>query len=147
MGHYVSFRTNRFDSTTVKPHFINPETGFGEDVITWLRQNVQHPDIVLESPIQEDYGWGIWANVRGTPYWIAASLVDKGDETHLPEWGVTVVYERGCNPFRRVPPSRHEDLLLLSQTIDHVLHADPAITEIQWWREGFEQGQPTAHPE
>jgi hypothetical protein len=146
VARYVSFQSNRFDSTTVKPHFINPETGFGEDVVVWIKEHVQHPDIVLDSPIQEDYGWGIWANVHAAPYWIAVSLI-RDDETDQPEWYMTIVYERGCHPLRRIPPARTEDLMLLSHAIDAALHADSAITEIGWWQNGFYDGEPDDHPE
>lgn len=147
MAGYVSFRTNRFDSKMVKPHFINPNTGFGEDVITWVIQNVQHPAITLDSPIQEDYGWGVWASVNGAPYWIAVSIVEETIGNDLAEWYMTLAYERGCNLLRRVPPSRSEDLLILSRAIDSALHGDASITDIQWWQTGFDQGEPTDHPE
>ena len=147
MARYVSFRTNRFNSKIVKPHFINPETGFGEDVVEWLIQEIHHPAITLDSPIQEDYGWGVWASVNGAPYWIAASLTEDATEESAVEWSITIVYERGCNRLRRVPPARSEDLLILSRAIDSALYAEPAISNIQWWRQDFQDGQPSTHPD
>jgi hypothetical protein len=147
MANYVSFKSNRFDGKTVKPHFINPDTGFGEDVIDWVIRNVQHPAITLDKPIQEDYGWGVWASVNSAPYWIAVSINEETIGSDVAEWYMTIVYERGCNPFRRAPPSRNDDLLILCHAMDHALHGDTAITDIRWWQTSFGEGQPTGHPE
>lgn len=147
MARHVSFKSTRFDNVTMKPHFINPTTGFGEDVIAWLIENVRHPSITLDAAIQEDYGWGVWANVNGAPYWMAVSIDEETIGGETAEWQMTITYERGCNPFRRVPPSRPEDLMLLCRVVDTVLHSKPTVNDIQWWQQDFEAGTPMPHPE
>jgi hypothetical protein len=147
MARYVSFKTTRFDNTTVKPHFINPTTGFGEDAVVWLLQNIQHPAVTLDQPIQEDYGWGVWSNVNDAPYWIAVSINEETIGKDVAEWFMIISYERGCNPFRRVRPALGDDLLLICQQIDAALYNDSTISDIQWWESGFYVGESTAHPE
>ena len=143
---HASFTTNLFESKVARPHFINPDTGFGEDVITWLIGHIRHPAIILDQPIQEDFGWVVWARVNGAPYLLAVSINGETIGSEEAEWFVTVAYERGCFPFRRVPPARTDDLLILCDAIDAVLHGDPAIRDIQWWVADIGAGQPTAHP-
>lgn len=143
----ISFRTSRFDSTTPKPDFINPTTGFGEDLMIWLVQTIQHSAILLDTPIQEDYGWGVWAKVSDELYWIAVSINEETIGSEVAEWLMTIAYEPGCNLFRRIfHQPRREDFIVLCRAVDAALQSDPAVLNIQWWEHDFDQGQPSAHP-
>ena len=108
----ASVRTGRFNYTEVKPHFINP-CCFGEDFAAWLASELAPltaQGFEISEPIQEDYGWGLRVVRARTRVWIALSSLQDGPEHgEVPivppgqgEWVVTVVQERGLNPFRRL---------------------------------------------
>jgi hypothetical protein len=147
MQRFVSFKSSRFDSKTVKPHFINPDTGFGEDVVRWLIENVRHPAVVLDQPVQEDYGWGMWASANRAVYWISVAIDADSIGHDEAQWLMSIEAVRGCNPFRRLPPTHVADLLILCHALDTTLQSDPTVSNIRWWQEGFEVGQPSAHPQ
>jgi hypothetical protein len=107
----VEGQTKRFNYTEVKPHFINP-CCFGEDFAEWLAAELaplKPAGYEISVPIQEDYGWGLWASKEKATIWIAISAVqgDRAGEkpAHPPltgEWMLTVVEEFGLNPLRRL---------------------------------------------
>ncbi len=104
----VGVYTSRFNHTEVKPNFINP-CCVGEDFATWMRNELSDlasHGFELSLPIQEDYGWGLWASRRKDTFWIAISSVqgDEGDRDDATEgeWVVTVTHDPGLNPFRRL---------------------------------------------
>jgi hypothetical protein len=73
----ATIETDIFEHRQVKPHFINP-CCFGEDFATWLKERLA--DLTCEGfefsePIQEDYGWGLWAKHGKDSFWIALSYV------------------------------------------------------------------------
>ena len=60
----ITVETDLFEHREAKPHFINP-CCFGEDFAGWLKRELSHfPEMGVEvsEPIQEDYGWGLWAS-------------------------------------------------------------------------------------
>ena len=66
MDESITIETDLFEHRQVRPHFINP-CCFGEDFAMWLKQELlRFPEtgVELSAPIQEDYGWGLWA-LRG----------------------------------------------------------------------------------
>ena len=70
----IVIETELFDHREVKPHFINP-CCFGEDFAAWLKRELLCSaglGMEFSEPIQEDYGWGLWAtdgkNRIGLPY-------------------------------------------------------------------------------
>lgn len=98
----VTVQTDLFEHRHVKPHFINP-CCFGEDFAAWLRENLsKEPDLAMElsQPIQEDYGWGLWASRRKDRFWIALSYVGDGPQEGPVRWIVSVTYDPGFNPVR-----------------------------------------------
>jgi hypothetical protein len=53
----VTFRSNRFNTATSKPNYINPEC-FGDDLAEWLVRELADAGIASDSKIgQEDFGW------------------------------------------------------------------------------------------
>ena len=68
---------------------------FGEDFAAWLKQKLSRlpePGMELSQPIQEDYGWGLWASCGKDRFWIALSYVGDGPQeppAHL-EWRLYV---------------------------------------------------------
>lgn len=100
----MTVRTDRFDHREVKPHFINP-CCFGEDFARWLRQQLTaltDEGFELSEPIQEDYGWGLWASRGRDPFWIALSCCGDGPGEGPVEWVVSVAYDPGLNPLKRL---------------------------------------------
>lgn len=143
----VTFKTALFESKEPKPHFIN-ERCFGEDLAAWLLQRLQGAPFTFDEPIQEDYGWGFWAQAGKDTYWTAIGIFDESIGSDIAEWGVTVAADAGLNPFRRLfHKPKLEDLLSLCSAIDAALHAEPGIREVQWWPGEPFSGQGSAHPE
>ena len=53
----VTFRSNKFNTSTSKPNYINPEC-FGDDLAEWLGRELFNAGIATDSKIgQEDFGW------------------------------------------------------------------------------------------
>jgi hypothetical protein len=102
----VTVATDLFDHREVKPHFINP-CCFGEDFAAWLRDqlgDLAAAGFEISEPIQEDYGWGFWVTGGRDPVWVALSFCSCGEgPTEEPgEWVVSVGYDPGLNPLRRL---------------------------------------------
>src|SRR5439155_26908024 len=96
--------TDLFEHREVKPHFINP-CCFGEDFAAWLKQELLRvPDLGIElsEPIQEDYGWGLWASRGKDRFWVALSYVGDGPQEAPAQWVVSVTYDPGLNLAKRL---------------------------------------------
>ena len=158
MRRAVTFRTSRFESRVPKPHFINPNC-FGEDLAAWLRPGLQAAGIEPGEPIQEDYGWGVWADMGGDPYWLAMSSIDEdagGEDgvgvetksaTQAAEWAIIIAYEPGFSLWKRFTHrARPEELARLCSAIDAKLRTEPEILEIAWWDDDPFRGTSREHP-
>ena len=100
----ITIETDLFEHREVKPHFINP-CCFGEDFAIWLRGELSRlagEGFSLSEPIQEDYGWGLWASHGKDPFWIALSYVGDGPQEEPAQWVVSVNYEAGLNLVKRL---------------------------------------------
>lgn len=99
----VTITTHAFEHRTIQPHFINP-CCFGEDLAIWLRgciTSLSSDGFTISEPIQEDYGWGLWATIQGDPFWIAISFAGEGPTDNPGEWTISVDYDPGLNIFKR----------------------------------------------
>ncbi len=111
MHDQMTIETDLFEHREVKPHFINP-CCFGEDFAGWLKQELAvlaAEGFEFSDPIQEDYGWGIWASRGKDPYWISLGYVGDGPQEEPPQWVVSVDYDPGLNLVKRLfhkPDSR-----------------------------------------
>ena len=86
----ISIRTDLFAHDKVEDHFIN-ECCFGEDFAEWLRRELRPlSGFVLSESVQEDYGWGLWAEHGRARIWIALSYCHAGPVRGPAEWVVTV---------------------------------------------------------
>jgi len=88
----IMVETDLFEHREVKPHFINP-CCFGEDFAAWAKQELSRPaDLGFEisEPIQEDYGWGLWASRGKDRFWIAFSYVGDGPQEEPAQWVISV---------------------------------------------------------
>jgi hypothetical protein len=96
--------TDLFEHREVKPHFINP-CCFGEDFAAWLKHELsgfQDFGLVLSQPIQEDYGWGLWAARGKDRFWVALSYVGNGPQKASAQWMVSVTNDPGLNLAKRL---------------------------------------------
>jgi hypothetical protein len=100
----ITVETDMFEHREVKPHFINP-CCFGEDFATWLKQQLSpltDSRFILSEPIQEDYGWGLWASRGKDRFWIALSYVGSGPQESPAQWVISVNYDPGLNLIKRL---------------------------------------------
>jgi hypothetical protein len=109
----ITVETELFEHREVKPHFINP-CCFGEDFAAWLRNELaplSTSGFQLSDIIQEDYGWGFWANSGKDSFWVALGYCDEDDPEQQPgrqatqeppQWVVSIDYDPGLNIFKRL---------------------------------------------
>jgi hypothetical protein len=130
----IIVETDLFEHREVKPHFINP-CCFGEDFAAWLKQEISRfPELGVElsDPIQEDYGWGLWASRGKDRSWIALSYVGVGPQEAPAQWVISVVSDPGLNLARRLfhKPDR-EALEQLRARVWQILASNSAIKTVR----------------
>jgi hypothetical protein len=124
---HVTFRTNRFNQTEVRPHFINPNC-FGDDCAAWLVGGLRERGWSnLSDPWQEDWGWQTSTARDGHKYLISVGLMEEDD----PEWLVHVQEHTGLLTRLRAKagPSALRELV---KVIQDVLTAGPDIHQVRW---------------
>ena len=80
MNDAITIETDMFEHREVKPHFINP-CCFGEDFAAWMKRELSplvDDGFTFSEPIQEDYGWGLWAWHGKDPFWIGGKNASSG---------------------------------------------------------------------
>jgi len=133
MNKTITVETDLFEHQEVQPHFINP-CCFGEDFAAWLKQQVsplQDSGFIFSEPIQEDYGWGLWATFKDDRFWIAISYEGDGPQEPPARWVISVTYDPGLNFIKRVL-HKHDVSALeeLKSRVFESLKASSAITII-----------------
>ena len=95
MHHDLLFETNRFDLSEVKAHFTNP-CCFGEDLATWLRRKLLEKGIEMTEPDQEDWGWYIEGNYKGSGYFVGVggNANESREEKNQGEWRIMIEKRR-----------------------------------------------------
>jgi hypothetical protein len=116
----LAIETDRFEHRDVKPNFINP-CCFGEDFAAWL--SVELSALIgvgfhFSEPIQEDYGWGLWAHHGADPFWIALSYVGDGPTEGPAQWVLSVAYDPGLNLVKRM--FHRPNVVAFSTLRDHI---------------------------
>jgi hypothetical protein len=130
----ITVETDLFEHREVKPHFINPGC-FGEDFAAWLKQEISRfPELGVElsGPIQEDYGWGLWASRDKDRFWIALSYVGDGPQEAPAQWVISVTSDPGLNLARRLfhKPNR-QALEQLRERVRQILASNSAIKTVR----------------
>lgn len=130
----ITVETDRFEHREVNPHFINP-CCFGEDFAAWLKQELAplaQRGFDFSDPIQEDYGWGIWARHGKDPFWIALSYVGDGPQEEPAQWVVSVSYDPGLNIMKRIfhKPNRQAFAQLRDQ-VWQAIHSNSSFRTIE----------------
>jgi hypothetical protein len=133
MMNAITVETDLFEHKEVKPHFINP-CCFGQDFAAWLKQELSQFSKLgfeLSQPIQEDYGWGLWASRGKDRFWIALSYVGDGPQEGPAQWVITVNNDPALNLAKRLlhKPDR-QALEQLRDQIREVLASNSAIKMI-----------------
>jgi hypothetical protein len=104
MDNSITVETDMFEHREVKPHFIN-QCCFGEDFAAWLKHQLSpltDSGFIFSDPIQEDYGWGFWVSRGKDRFWVAISYVGDGPQEPPAQWVVSVNYDPGLNPIKRL---------------------------------------------
>ncbi len=130
----ITIETDLFEHRDVKPHFINP-CCFGEDFAVWLKRELSPlaaDGFSFSGPIQEDYGWGLWASHGKDPFWIALSYVGDGPQEEPAQWVVSVNYDAGPNLIKRLlhKPNR-QVFAVLRERVWQAIRSNPAIRTIE----------------
>ena len=130
----ITVETDLFEHREVGPHFINP-CCFGEDFGRWLKgqlADLRASGFELSELIQEDYGWGFWANHGSDPFWIALTYCGSGPTDGPAQWIVSVEYDPGLNLVKRLlhRPDR-QALALVRRRIRETLSTAPGIRVVQ----------------
>jgi hypothetical protein len=133
-GDSIMIETDLFEHREVKPNFINPNC-FGEDFARWLRQELAHfsdSGMELSEPIQEDYGWGLWASYGKDRFWVALSYVGDGPQEAPAQWIVSVAYDPGLNLAKRLFHKPDQQVLgRLRDRIRQILTSNIAIKMVR----------------
>ena len=127
MKNQVHFQTQLFNSTEVKPDFINPRC-FGEDLADWLAARLGSEHVSCEAPFQEDWGWTLPVQVEGAKFFVNIGLTDE--ETEVPKWLASVEPRGLAGRFfgTKNSPSRRS----LCERLESVLNSTPGISHVEW---------------
>lgn len=123
MESVATFVTDRFNTTTSKPTFINPGC-FGDDLALWLIDELRTDGVRVDAEaVPEDFGWAIAFERDGRWYWAVIGYVPGR------VWYIAIE-RRGFMPmlFRRSRAIPCEVI----DTITRVLIRDPDIRSLQW---------------
>jgi hypothetical protein len=130
----IMIETDLFEHREVKPSFINPNC-FGEDFARWLRQELAYfsgSGMELSEPIQEDYGWGLWASHGKDRFWIALSYVGDGPQEAPAQWIISAAYDPGLNLAKRLFHKPDQQVLgQLRDRIRQILTSNSAIKMVR----------------
>ena len=67
----------------------------GSHFANWIRERLLSTGVKCREVLQEDYGWGFWADVDRFSVWVAVSCSGPADEGAAPMWHVMVNHEPG----------------------------------------------------
>jgi len=128
LNDHAYFKTARFNSAEVKPHFINDRC-FGEDLAGWLASQFAKRDVICMPLIQEDWGWSLPVLLDDRTFYVNVGIMDEPSDP--PTWLAFVEPRRRLRGWlsRRTFATRQQALC------DHlaaILSSDPTITEIEW---------------
>ena len=115
--------------------------------MSWLRAALAAKGLDASEPIQEDYGWGVWLQADGDPYWVCVGIMDDSIGRDDAEWLLTLAYDPGFNVMKRLfHRPRSSDLARLSEAIHAALGSGTAIHDLRWWQGEPQVGLPSERP-
>ncbi len=130
----ITIETALFNHRDVLLNFINP-CCFGEDFAVWLSRELAplvDDGFILSNPIQEDYGWGLWASHEKDTFWIALTCAADEPKGESAEWVVSVNYDAGPNVLKRLLHKPDpQAFTVLRDRLWHTLKSNPAIKIVE----------------
>ena len=128
---HVIFRSTAFNTTEVKPHFIN-DCCFGEDLARWLMEELRARGVATDiDPGQEDFGWFFTFTIGGTAHdCILGYRPGEGEADG--DWMGTI--ERRAGLLASLFGARRRGIdARAPEALHAVLSASPRITAIRWF--------------
>ena len=146
---FVTFRTDRFNTTEVGAHFINPGC-FGEDCAAWLVDELRATRVGrVDEPWQEDWGWQAGVGTSDAKFLLSVGLMEEDAETDgaRREWLVMLAESRSF--VARLTGRRESPALAtLVRAIHAALTAAPDVSDVRWHERGeFERGRSMGSPD
>ena len=89
----ILFRTSRFNLSKIGKHFINP-CCFGEDLASWLRQELTPKGVESSVPYQEDWGWELPVRLGTASYYLCMTGNSDSEGNDAGEWRIIVEKRR-----------------------------------------------------
>jgi hypothetical protein len=133
----VTFRSEHFNATVVRPYFLNPMS-FGDDVAQHLSYELQRLGHAADEPAQEDFGWYFRFVTAGKRHlFVVGRRPVEGD------WLGSI--ERVPFLFLKRPADREASIAI------HAALADPEVFQNVRWHdaEAFDaghEGESSAEP-
>jgi hypothetical protein len=128
---HILFRTNRFNLSVTKPHFINPDC-FGEDLADWLKNKLVERGIDVGRLGQEDWGWYLEVKNAGHSYLLGMNGIPDEvscGKKDLGEWRIIVKKDRGLGQWLGGKGRIDENDAMLT-TIDEMLRAEHDFSDV-----------------
>src|SRR5882762_1871246 len=127
---HVLFRTQRFNLSITKEHFINPDC-FGEDLAAWLKDKLIDRGRDVRQFGQEDWGWYLkvknkesyFLGMNGIPIETDQNQKDFG------EWRIIVKTNRSIGQWlgNRCKMNADDEMLVL---IEEILRAESDFADV-----------------
>jgi len=128
---HILFRTNRFNLSDTKPHFINPEC-FGEDFADWLKNKLVERGVDVGRLGQEDWGWYLEVKNDGHPYLLGMNgIPDEASSGNkdFGQWRIIVKKNRSLGDWLSGEGRIDVDDTMLT-TIEETLRAEHDFSDI-----------------
>ena len=124
----ATFRSSAFNTTEVKPYFINPFC-FGDDLAKWMIARLRDIGIRTEDePGQEDFGWYFNFGVAAGKHCCVLGYQDDGPEG---KWRLWLERNRGLIGSIVGRRSSGIDSAAI-QVVQSILSNAPEIQELEW---------------
>jgi hypothetical protein len=131
MSHDLLFETDRFNLSEVHDHFINP-CCFGEDVAVWLRGKLLETGLTVIEPGQEDWGWYIETELKGSNYFvgIGGNADESSANGNQGEWRIMI--EKHRSAWEKVTgKNQMSDPDPLLKRIQDILEREPSFKNVR----------------
>jgi len=128
----ILFKTNRFNLSEVKSHFINP-CCFGEDLANWLASKLTERGIQVSPPGQEDWGWHIRAKYGGNSYFLGMSGNADGNRISANEGEWRIIIQKRRSIWQRLTGKGKistDDAVV--HIVEAILHGDSEFRDIHF---------------
>jgi hypothetical protein len=128
----IELETGVFNFKEIKENFIN-DVCFGEDFAMWLRNSLvdEKLDFELSELIQEDYGWGFWAEKNKDSFWIAVGC-EGATKVDTAFWHVFISYDPALSITKRLFHKPNQQKFIdLVDAVHRQLKTNSAISVIE----------------